>query len=110
MQELLQALQQAMIPICISGLANVCVGAIITLTDGVTGGIWSSSNTNAIVYAGVVTGVAAGNDSDLYIRSGKCVRWCNNYFNRWRNRRYMEQQQYQCYSLCRSCYRRCSRQ
>ncbi len=44
----------------ITGLPGVCVGAAITLTDGITGGIWSSSNANASVLAGVVTGVSAG--------------------------------------------------
>ncbi len=43
----------------ISGLSNVCVGSVITLTDSVSGGVWSSTSSNVIVGAstGTVTGV-----------------------------------------------------
>ncbi len=44
----------------ISGPADVCIGATITLTDPVTGGVWSASNTNATVSGGIVTGISAG--------------------------------------------------
>lgn len=46
----------------ISGASSVCVGATTTLTDGTSGGAWSSGNTAVATVAstGVVTGVAAG--------------------------------------------------
>jgi uncharacterized protein YjdB len=50
-------------PGAINGLSSVCSGQTITLTDAVSGGAWSSSNTaKATVDAvtGVVTGVASG--------------------------------------------------
>ncbi len=43
----------------IVGPDSVCVGAAITLTDSVTGGLWSASNTSASVAEGVVRGVSA---------------------------------------------------
>jgi uncharacterized protein YjdB len=56
-------------PGAISGSSSVCEGQTISLTDAVTGGTWSSSNTNkATVDAvtGVVTGVANGNINISY--------------------------------------------
>ena len=41
----------------ITGFDTVCVGATITLTDTVQGGVWNMSNTVASVSGGVVTGV-----------------------------------------------------
>ena len=52
----------------ISGTSSVCIGSSITLTDTVTGGIWSRTNGHAtITSGGVVTGVTAGIDTIRYI-------------------------------------------
>jgi uncharacterized protein YjdB len=56
----------------ISGLSSLCVGAATTLTDGVTGGSWSTSNANATVAAGVVTGVNAGTVTISYSVTNGC--------------------------------------
>ena len=50
----------------ITGPASVCAGSVITFTDPAAGGTWSSSNANAVVFGGVVTGVTAGVDTILY--------------------------------------------
>ena len=46
----------------ISGPATVAAGSVISLTDGIAGGTWSSSNTGiaTVSSTGVVTGVATG--------------------------------------------------
>ncbi|MES2701517.1 MAG: ice-binding family protein [Bacteroidota bacterium] len=57
----------------ITGPSTVCVGATTTLADGISGGIWSSSNSNATVNtAGAVTGVIAGNVTISYTAAGIC--------------------------------------
>lgn len=56
----------------ISGPTSVCVGANITLTDPVTGGAWSASNSNATVVGGVVTGVAGGPVTISYTVTYSC--------------------------------------
>jgi trimeric autotransporter adhesin len=58
----------------ISGVANVCVGATITLSDAAPGGTWSSSNANATVggLTGVVTGVATGTSTITYTVTNGC--------------------------------------
>ncbi len=56
----------------ISGGSTVCVGGTLSLSDAVSGGIWSSSNTNASVSAGLVTGINAGNDTIKYSVSSTC--------------------------------------
>ena len=57
----------------ISGPGLVCIGSAITLTDGVAGGVWSASNSNATVTgAGVVTGVATGIDTIKYTVTNSC--------------------------------------
>lgn len=57
----------------ISGPASVCVGSVITLSDGVTGGVWTSSNTNATVSgSGIVTGVNGGGVIITYTVSNSC--------------------------------------
>jgi hypothetical protein len=59
----------------ITGLATVCVGANITLSDAATGGLWSSGAA-AIATAGsttgVVTGISAGAVAISYSRSNMC--------------------------------------
>jgi hypothetical protein len=56
----------------ISGASSVCVGATITLTDGITGGIWSSSNSLASVSGGSILGAAAGLDTIRYAVTNIC--------------------------------------
>ncbi len=46
-------------PAAITGTANVCVGSVTSLSDGTSGGTWSSSNT-AIATVGSSTGVVSG--------------------------------------------------
>ena len=51
----------------ITGPSNICAGSNITLTDAVTGGTWSSSNTTiATVSGGVVSGLTVGSDVISY--------------------------------------------
>jgi len=56
----------------IIGPNSVCIGSTITLTDAITGGIWSASNTNATVVNGFVTGIAAGTDNIMYSVTNVC--------------------------------------
>lgn len=56
----------------ITGASSVCVASTITLTDATTGGIWSSSNTNATVISGLVTGVAGGTADISYAVTNTC--------------------------------------
>ena len=56
----------------IIGGSNVCIGSIITLTDGITGGTWNTSNANATVIGGLVTGVIAGSDTISYLITNVC--------------------------------------
>lgn len=59
----------------ISGLSTVCELASITLSDGITGGVWSSTNSTiatVVSSTGIVTGVTAGTDSIIYTVTGIC--------------------------------------
>ena len=56
----------------IFGPSYVCVDATITLTDSVSGGIWSVSDTNATVSGGVVTGVSGGRAIISYTLTNSC--------------------------------------
>jgi uncharacterized protein YjdB len=56
----------------IAGPASVCQASSITLTDAVTGGVWSSSNATATVVGGTVTGVSAGIDTIYYTVTNSC--------------------------------------
>ena len=56
----------------ITGLASVCPGAVITLTDTATGGSWGSMNANASVTGGVVTGHITGQDTINYTVINSC--------------------------------------
>lgn len=56
----------------IRGLQVVCVGASITLTDTITGGVWGRSNANAFVSGGVVSGLSAGVDTISYSVTNSC--------------------------------------
>src|SRR5262249_29128877 len=57
----------------ITGVASVCTGAATTLSDAVTGGIWSSTNTGvATVIGGVVTGASSGTATISYTVANGC--------------------------------------
>ncbi|MES2701493.1 MAG: Ig-like domain-containing protein [Bacteroidota bacterium] len=57
----------------ISGPSTVCVGSVITLSDAVTGGVWTAGNTNAtVVGSGIVTGVNAGVVNITYTVTTSC--------------------------------------
>jgi len=60
----------------ITGASSVCAGSSITLTDSVTGGVWSCSNTYASVvpipFGSTVTGVVPGTDTVIYTVSNAC--------------------------------------
>ena len=58
----------------ISGASTVCTGATTTLSEMVSGGSWSSSNTGiaSIGSTGVVTGVATGNATISYSVTSGC--------------------------------------
>ena len=58
----------------ITGIPSVCVGATTALTDGVTGGTWSSGTpaTATVNTTGVVTGVAAGTVTITYSVTTVC--------------------------------------
>jgi uncharacterized protein YjdB len=57
----------------ITGDTSVCSGHTITLTDAVSGGVWSSSNTSvATVSGGIVTGISAGYSVISYTVTGSC--------------------------------------
>ena len=58
----------------ISGVDSVCVGSSIILTDGVTGGTWSSSSSiiSVIGSSGVITGLSGGTAVVSYTVSKSC--------------------------------------
>ncbi len=57
----------------ILGVGTTCVGSSTTLTDGISGGVWTTSDaTVATVSGGVVTGVAAGIATIEYTVTGSC--------------------------------------
>ena len=63
-------------PTAITGVFTVCPGLTTTLSDGVTGGSWTSSNPSFATVAsgtGVVTGVAAGTVTITYTMPGACM-------------------------------------
>ena len=59
-------------PGAISGPSIVTTSSNITLTDAVSGGVWSASNSNATVSGGVVTGVTVGSVTISYSVTGGC--------------------------------------
>ena len=63
------------LPATISGTSNVCTGATITLSDGMSGGTWSSSATTTatISSGGTVTGVAPGTVTITYTLPTGCT-------------------------------------
>lgn len=56
----------------ITGGNSVCEEAMLTLTDAVPGGVWSSSNANATVSGGMVTGVTSGSAIISYTVTNSC--------------------------------------
>ena len=57
----------------IAGPDTACVsGSTITLSDAITGGLWSVTNGNASISGGIVTGASLGTDTVLYIVSNLC--------------------------------------
>ncbi len=56
----------------LTGGSDVCVGSTMTLTESITGGSWSTSNTNATVAGGVVTGVSVGMVDISYAVTNVC--------------------------------------
>lgn len=62
------------IPLGISGGTNVCIGGTTTLTDGMPGGSWSSSDTTVatINASGVVTGITTGSCIITYLMPTGC--------------------------------------
>ena len=57
----------------ISGASSVTAGLTITLSDAVSGGVWSASNSNATVSGvGLVTGVTAGTVTISYAVTNTC--------------------------------------
>ncbi len=64
----------AVSPILGPGTDTVCIGSSLTLTNSTSGGVWSCSNTNAIVSStGIVTGVATGWDTIRYAVTNTCT-------------------------------------
>lgn len=57
----------------ITGGTSVCTASILYLSETVSGGVWSVSNTNATISAfGDLTGLVAGTDSVLYTVDNGC--------------------------------------
>ena len=56
----------------ITGPPGVCAGTSITLSDAVTGGVWSSSNSIVAVAGGGVTGITAGTCTISYTVTNSC--------------------------------------
>ncbi len=61
-------------PSAISGVAVMCAGSSVVLTNTVSGGVWTSSNVSiATVSGGVVTGVAGGTATITYSTGTSCI-------------------------------------
>jgi hypothetical protein len=56
----------------ITGSGTVCVGHSATLTAGISGGMWTSANSDALVAAGTVTGLVVGTDTIIYTVTNSC--------------------------------------
>ena len=59
-------------PISISGLTSFCAGTSVIYGSTFYGGLWSTSNPNASVSGGEVTGITGGIDTVLYTIPGVC--------------------------------------
>ena len=56
----------------ISGSASVCSGSSVVMSESVPGGAWSSSNSNASVVSGTVSGVTVGTSVISYAITNTC--------------------------------------
>jgi len=56
----------------ISGASNVCVGSSITLSETVTGGVWSISNSSATLTGSALTGAFSGTEVVTYTVTNPC--------------------------------------
>ncbi len=57
----------------ITGPSAVCIGSLITLTDGTPGGVWGTINSHAFAgLTGIVTGLSAGVDTITYSVTSSC--------------------------------------
>jgi uncharacterized protein YjdB len=57
----------------ITGAAAVCIGSTATVTDAATGGIWSTTNSNAVISGyGLISGLTAGLDTVVYTYINAC--------------------------------------
>lgn len=64
-------------PSNIGGITSVCTGSIVTLTNVVSGGTWSSSNdlvATAGIANGIIQGVSVGTTIITYTLSGNCYK------------------------------------
>ncbi len=60
-------------PGSIAGPYSVCLGGTATLTDSITGGVWSATNTHiSITPGGIVTGNSVGEDTLMYTVTAGC--------------------------------------
>ena len=56
----------------ITGADTVCAGSGTTLTDTATGGSWNCSNTHALAFGNVITGITPGTDTIIYSVTNVC--------------------------------------
>ena len=60
----------------ISGASSVCIGSSIPLNESISGGVWSNSNSNAVIAGSgtsiSLTGVAPGIDTVMYTNTNVC--------------------------------------
>ena len=61
------------LPSPITGNQTVCIGLTTVLTDATPAGTWSSSNANATVVSGTVTGVTGGTSTITYTIPTGCI-------------------------------------
>ena len=60
-------------PAPISGVTNICAGSIVSLSDAVTGGVWSSDNTSVAIANGrIITGATVGVADITYTTANGC--------------------------------------
>jgi hypothetical protein len=65
----------ATVPPVIGGIPYVRIGAMLSLTNALSGGVWSSSNLSIATVGsstGIVTGISAGTDTIIYSYTNSC--------------------------------------
>ncbi len=70
-----QAITVDPLPVAIAGATNVCVNSNVALSDGTSGGSWSTSDASVAsinASSGMVTGVSAGTATITYMLPGGC--------------------------------------